>query len=742
MSKKNLSKKDTQADFTRGGQITMSNLRMLAQVSGTVTKIGLFIFIGLVSLGIWIFVNKELFWSVVEYCKAYFYVLFNHGSKIIPSYFDGTWGQEYASVMVTDSWYIQNNHTFWYILLGVSAVASILSVCATYYVSQWFRHKGKEESSDKFIRGMELVKPMELTKVLKQNNALSTTKIDHYRVMVKDFGVYQTLIDGTIGTGKSVLLMKFLKDIRAKGDRVIVYDKGCSLTPFFYREDQDHILNPFDLRSELWNVWADGEEITDYQNIADALIPLHGQSDPFWVEAARSIFVSTAFRMKAEKGQSTYRLLSMLLTSTIEDVASYLEGTDAATLVSTKAQKTAISIKSILATYVKSLRFLAEMEEEQEKEGKANRPVFSIRDWVQGETDHKGSWLFLTSNTRQHASMRPLISVWLTIASLALLEMTPNKDRRIWFVVDEMPSLHAIPNLPETLAEVRKFGGCWIIGIQSYAQLRKTYGSDYAETIFDLMNSRFFFRSPSAPMADISSKELGEQEVDVMKTQYSIGANTIRDGVSLGSQTMTKRVVSSAEIMQLNNLECYLRVPGDYPITKLKLAIDKTLLPEVEGYIRRKDDSKKSERMKMLELVIGDAMYGHLKDLDKPDLKLVNGDFKYAADEDFKVAESEFLDHQTKVNAFKGEPPETNQQKARRQLQAKQVALAKAESEETEDVEESESEENEISTPQDGNSKLANDGMIKKSVLSSKDVKAYKKEAEIIVEESTNEIGF
>ena len=554
-------------------------------------------------------------------------------------------------------------------------------------ITRWLQNKGKEQSSDKFIRGMELVKPRLLTRELRKNNALSDVKIDKHQVMVNDFGVYQTLIDGTIGTGKSVLLMKFLKDIRKKGDRVIVYDKGCSLTPFFYRETSDHLLNPFDTRSELWNVWADCEDITDFQNIADALIPLHGQSDPFWVEAARSIFVSTANKMRNDEGRSTYKLLAMLLTSTIEDISSYLEGTDAATLVSSSAQKMAISIKSILATYVKSLRFLAEREDENDK-----RSVFSIRDWVHNEADNKGSWLFLTSNTRQHSSMRPLISVWLTIASLSLLEMEPSRDRRIWFVVDEMPSLHAIPNLPETLAEVRKFGGCWVIGIQSYAQLRKTYGSDYAETIFDLMNTRFFFRSPSAPMAEISSKELGEQEVDVMKTQYSIGANTIRDGVSLGSQTMTKRVVSTSEIMQLNNLECYLRVAGNYPITKLKLAIDVSLKPEVEGYIRRNDDTKKSQKMKSIELVIGDAMYGKLKDLNKPDLKLVNGDFKYAADDDVKIAEKEFLDHQKNINEYKGEKTETNEQILRQQLQEKQVSDNKSESGETD-----ESEENELS---------------------------------------------
>jgi len=228
--------------------------------------------------------------------------------------------------------------------------------------------------------------------------------------------------------------------------------------------------------------------------------------------------------------------------------------------------------------------------------------------------------------------------------------MKPSHDRRIWFVVDEMPSLHAIPNLPETLAEVRKFGGCWVIGIQSYAQLRKTYGQDYAETIFDLLNMRFFFRSPSQPMAEISSKELGEQEVDVMKTQYSIGANTIRDGVSLGSQTVTRRVISPAEIMQLNNLECYLRVSGSYPITKLKLKIDQTLEPKVEGFISRNLNKKPSKKMESLELLIGDAIYGQLSKLDKEEVKALFENYLVPSVDNI---ESDMMNHQQNIDQFK-----------------------------------------------------------------------------------------
>jgi type IV secretory pathway TraG/TraD family ATPase VirD4 len=94
-----------------------------------------------------------------------------------------------------------------------------------------------------------------------------------------------------------------------------------------------------------------------------------------------------------------------------------------------------------------------------------------MTDWVQD--DKQTGFLFLSSNAQQHASLRPLIFMWLAIASNAILGREADEDRRIWVLMDEMPSLHKLPELGSIIAEVRKFGGCYLIGIQSYAQLLK-----------------------------------------------------------------------------------------------------------------------------------------------------------------------------------------------------------------------------------------------------------------------------
>ncbi len=192
-----------------------------------------------------------------------------------------------------------------------------------------------------------------------------------------------------------------------------------------------------------------------------------------------------------------------------------------------------------------------------------------------------------SSNGEQHKALKPLISMWIAMASLTLLSLPEDSNRRIWFICDELPSLHKLPLLGETIAEVRKFGGCFLLGMQSFSQLVKVYGRSGAAEIFDLLNTRAFFASPSHEMAQLVSRELGEEEIDDTRENYSYGANSIRDGISLGKNRITRSIVTYPEIMSLDPLTCYLRLPGQFPMTKLQLVHQKR--KEIAaGFIERK----------------------------------------------------------------------------------------------------------------------------------------------------------
>ncbi|WP_455292670.1 type IV conjugative transfer system coupling protein TraD [Vibrio parahaemolyticus] len=560
---------------TRGGQITFHNIRMWWQVNVTTIK-----YVNIVSglLGV---LATWLIASANTLTGTYYYTLFWLFNKLGFSLDRNVvveWeGQRYSSTLgkqLENPTLAQCHQEFLQALFIGVLVYVIASTVLFVLINNWFKKKGQEQSEDNHIRGFKLAEPKDVTAELKKKKKLSPFALDGHRLFVSQFEVKHLLIDGTTGAGKSVAIRKLLRWIRERGDKAIIYDKGCDFVSKFYDPHKDVILNPFDERCAAWDIWSDAKDAPEFESLAAALIPQHGEGDPFWVDSARTIFSATAYQMMLDDKLecSIESLLHIILTSELSTLGEHLKGTEASSLVSKSIEKTAISIKSVLATYIKSLRYLHGLDE-KDSQGNRKRAPFSITDWVQDESQQ--GFLFLSSNARQHTALRPLISMWLAIASNAILGMEPDEDRRIWVIIDEMPTLHKLPELTHIISEVRKFGGCYLLGLQSYAQLETTYGRNAARVIFDLLNTRFFFRAPSKAMATVASDDLGEQEIDISRENISYGANALRDGVSLGHQNKTRPVVSPAEIQGLDDLECYLRTPNSMLITKLQLKYDR-----------------------------------------------------------------------------------------------------------------------------------------------------------------------
>jgi type IV secretory pathway TraG/TraD family ATPase VirD4 len=113
----------------------------------------------------------------------------------------------------------------------------------------------------------------------------------------------------------------------------------------------------------------------------------------------------------------------------------------------------------VLTNYVKAIRYLQGIEK--------NGEPFTIRDWMRGvREDQPNGWLFISSNADTHASLKPVISMWLSSPSAACWRWGRTVTGACGFS-DELPTLHKLPDLVEILPEARKFGGCYVFGIQS-----------------------------------------------------------------------------------------------------------------------------------------------------------------------------------------------------------------------------------------------------------------------------------
>jgi len=554
--------------FTRGGQITFHNIRMFLQVNKTIMNTYLFLLLVLIILSIYIIIPKTVLMSAWCWCLSKIYPiceLLNIKLHVVRiPVFDKPYFISPRLFPRLPYFNGQACKIFDYAIYG-GIMGFVLSLPPAYFFYRWMIKRGEDQGRGKFIRGARLDTPERVAKLIKKANKASDLTIDGFP-LIKNSETKHILVHGTTGTGKSQLIAKLLDCIRKRGDRVIIYDKSCLYTSRFYREGKDYLLNPFDSRCQNWSLWDEARTASDFANLTESLIPANNnEHDPFWVNAARTVFGSAAFTMQDEKDRSIKKLLDLLLIAKPEDLMQYLSETDAASLTSDKAEKTSASIRAVLANDLKALRFLSGTE-------KSNKPPFCIRDWIANEEDQ--GWVFLASTADQLASLRPLISMWFSMATISLLSLPESYDRRIWFICDELPTLNKQPQLASALAEARKYGGCFVLGIQGLGQIKQIYGMNIAESIYDLLNTAFYFKSPTQEVAEHVSMSLGNQEIEDMRENYSYGANTIRDGISISAHRITASLVHVAEIKMLEDLHCYLRLPGPYPITLHKLKLE------------------------------------------------------------------------------------------------------------------------------------------------------------------------
>ena len=386
-----------------------------------------------------------------------------------------------------------------------------------------------------------------------------------------------TIVSGTTGSGKTVLIADLVEQIRARGERCVLYDKMGSYAETFFDPGRDVLLNPLDARAPRWSPFLEARNARDFDTMAAALIPRQKDTvDPFWITAARQLF-SHGAAVFWKRGETRNRVLvEHLLKTSLDTLAQAMEGTVAQSIVDPANPKTALSVRAMLTANIGALELLPD-------EG----DPFSIRDWI--ENDDGGGFLFLTSRGDQHASLRGLISTWLEIAVNALLSLPRDDRRRIWIVLDELPTLHQVPSLRPGLAESRQFGGCFVLGVQVFSALRDLYGRDGAETVSGLCGTRVVLAAPDRDTAEWSAESLGRAEIEEMAESVSYGAEPPRDGVTLGARRALRPVVLPAEIARLENLSGYLKFPGPWPVALIGLeyrkrpAVAERFVPREEG---------------------------------------------------------------------------------------------------------------------------------------------------------------
>lgn len=576
--------------ITQGGQVFSYMLNMFMQVNRRISFWLLNLFFVLTPLFFWMRVP----WQDMRNGGLYWWLYLSAGGEkalfnVPPVYdvpYDGQTLHFTSAAILKDPYMTYAGQLTLQELFIAVFLASCVVLAVAYGVYYLLRRLGEKQAQDDLVGGRTLTEDVKaVARTLHRNNEASPLHFDQLPLLL-DSEVKNLLLHGTPGSGKSNALNKLLQQLRARGDMVIVYDKGCSLVKRHFNENIDKLLNPRDKRCENWDLWLECQTTSDFDSIGNTLIPQSTKEDPFWTGSARTIFTSVSKRFQNDPHRSYNALLRTLLAIDLKALREYVQGTEASNLMEEKVEKTAISIRGVLTNYVKALRYMQGIE-------RIGKPRFAIREWMKqvNEPGQRHGWLWITSNAREHESLKPLISMWLAQAANCLLEMGENPTRRVWFIYDELTSLHKLPELPGVLSEARKFGGCFVLGFQNKPQLDFTYGREFADAMMDLLNTRFFFRSPDEGVANYVMRQLGQRRAKVFNEQYSYGADTVRDGVSFSKQEDDQYLVNYSDVQSLPDLTCYVTLPGAYPVVRMNMTYEKLPFIAAEYLPRELNDS-------------------------------------------------------------------------------------------------------------------------------------------------------
>ena len=564
-------------NLIRGGQTSIHSARMITQI----IKVLFFIVVFLTLMLTTFFVvqnyrdNPLVYRYGLMYFKATTYQFYAGDQKVF-AYTDARGVRRettyrWVRAALAPQWAVVRDDT-----IRIAMRSGFISLVLAGLLCVYFWHRGGALQKRRRVRGGQIAPAKKLNQLTLKTYEKGDTR--RYRIAgvhyPKDAETLHTLIVGSTGAGKTVAMTDIVEQIEANGDKAIIYDKLGSYIPHFYKWERDVILNPYDNRSLDWDIFREAREEVDFETMAAALIPrFKDTADPFWVNSARQLFASGAAAFWKAGNKDMQALCDLLLKADLKELAKEMEDTVAQSIVDPGQSKTALSVRSILTTHLRPLAMLHRVYE-----------PFSVRDWVQ---NGKGGFLFLSSDASTHETRRAMIATQIELAIVALLSLPPSRVRRLWFIVDELPTLHQIPSLTSGLRESRQFGGAFVLGTQVMSELRDIYGREEAESISGNCNTRLVLSSPDWQTAQWLSNSLGRSMVERTKEGLSFGAHEIRDGVSLSSHEEITPLVLPSELQVLPNLHGFIKLPRDLPVAHIILE-PKTRPPVEHTIIRRK----------------------------------------------------------------------------------------------------------------------------------------------------------
>lgn len=439
----------------------------------------------------------------------------------------------------------------------------------------------KTKSDEKFIRGAQLTPLKEFNKKLAaaaKKNQLSALRIGE-TVIPFEMESKHTLILGSAGSGKSVLLNQLIAQINARkrqlktSERCVFYDiKGEFISKQFRKGDL--IFNPFDDRSIGWNIFNEIEIEADLKTISNAIFCPPGSisaNDQYWYKSAASVFACGLQFLKMNNTTSN-KDLWLFFSQQLEPIIQALKTLppDKQGPIKHIDKADAPASASIISILQQRIEFFEHLVG---KDGD-----FSFSKFMRGHGDGPQPNLFLLNIPKYKEEFKPLLTLAIDCMVREVLSLPDDRNRRIWFIVDELGTLNRMESILDLETVGRSKGGCLVCANQDLGRIEQEYGKANLKSFVNNFNTTFMFRINEPDTAEFLSRAIGERQVIKTSQSRQMSPNDVGDRKSFSEQEKLERLILPTEFQELPVGTAILTIAG-YGTTKIEI-------PHVESEAR------------------------------------------------------------------------------------------------------------------------------------------------------------
>lgn len=356
---------------------------------------------------------------------------------------------------------------------------------------------------------------------------------------------------GTTFSGKTVAARIHMnstlrKILPGSGWRALIFDpKGemLSLVQGMAPQCDVHLMKATDFRSAEWWLSNDIDSSGISHQVSSLFVTMNkGESNPFFVEAARNVLASVmdAFILTRPAQWTLSDILMMISDKArteqfLRSVPQTRHRADQC--FGNQDSRTVDNVFHTLYAHLTKMESIAAAWSHSTEK-------ISLKAWLQEE-----SILILGHDEKYKSSMQAVNLAMLECLHQLVLSQSESETRRTLLYLDELPLLGKWESLPLFLDMSRSKGACVFLSFQLIEHMRAIYGDQLADAIAGLPGNKAFLRSDSIATARWVSETIGKCDVRrySFAEQFGRGKNVSRTEV----RDLDHPAVLPSEIMRL-----------------------------------------------------------------------------------------------------------------------------------------------------------------------------------------------